>query len=354
MQAKKVLIVEDESIVALDISQSLEGLGFQTVGRAASGKKAVELASHRPPDIALMDIKLSGSIDGITTAQTIVEQHDIPIVFLTAHADPSTVERAQSVGPYGYLVKPFTDQELFAALQIALHRHGLDRGKHISRQSPHNDELQKPLIAANTDHIRNPHIYSFLQSLPIFANASESELTTLANASQTQEVRSGQVVYWEGEANPCPFVVYSGRISILKSAEDGRELLIDILPEQDSFGLLASLEDQAASATARAQVDAQIIAIPKAALSQLLRSDPQLSLQFAQALATRLRDSYEFAQNMAHNQVRNKTRNGTLQVAPPLFRGRQSRQCRFRGKPTGVSRHDRCHGRNSSKDNETL
>src|SRR3954468_24456177 len=112
MPEGRVLVVEDETIVAMDIASTLRRLGYTVVGVVSSGEAAVEVAPEAMPDVVLMDVRLQGAMDGIEAARLIHERHDIPIVFLTAHADVDTVERSKSSAPYGYLIKPFDDRDL--------------------------------------------------------------------------------------------------------------------------------------------------------------------------------------------------------------------------------------------------
>ncbi|NUP10474.1 MAG: response regulator [Polyangiaceae bacterium] len=121
-----ILVVEDEQLVALDIESRLVLLGF-TVVTAASGEEAVERARSSPPDLVLMDIRLGGGIDGIEAADRIRSTIDVPIVYLTAYADESTLKRAGGSEPYGYVLKPFDARELKATIEMALQRHWLDR-----------------------------------------------------------------------------------------------------------------------------------------------------------------------------------------------------------------------------------
>lgn len=118
----KILIVEDETIVAMDIERGLRALGYAVVGAVGQGTSAIELAQAERPDLILMDIRLKGSMDGIEAACEIRARFSIPVIFLTAHADEATVERAKAAEPYGYLLKPFVDQELHTAIEIALNK----------------------------------------------------------------------------------------------------------------------------------------------------------------------------------------------------------------------------------------
>ena len=117
-----ILIVEDESIVALDIKDKLEHLGYNVLNIVSSGEKAIEEVTKIQPDLILMDIVLKGEIDGIETARQIRECFDIPIIYLTAHSDEKTLKRAKITEPFGYIIKPFVDEDLKSAIEIAIHK----------------------------------------------------------------------------------------------------------------------------------------------------------------------------------------------------------------------------------------
>jgi PAS domain S-box-containing protein len=121
-----ILIVEDEHIVAWDIKETLEKLGHTVIDRVVSGAEAIQSAEIEDPDLVLMDIRLEGEIDGIAAGNEIYHQLDIPVVYLTAHADELTLKRATSTNPFGYIVKPFHARSLQSTIQIALQRHELE------------------------------------------------------------------------------------------------------------------------------------------------------------------------------------------------------------------------------------
>src|SRR5687767_9404080 len=112
MAASRILIVEDENIVALDIENALRDFRYDVLPVASSGEEAVRLAQERKPDLVLMDIRLRGRMDGIEAARLIHDRLDIPVIFLTAHTDEGTLQRAKSSEAFGYIVKPFEKQEL--------------------------------------------------------------------------------------------------------------------------------------------------------------------------------------------------------------------------------------------------
>ncbi|MEO0982121.1 MAG: response regulator transcription factor [Pseudomonadota bacterium] len=116
----RILIVEDEVIVARDLETSLTEMGHSVVGMAMDAAEALSIAEEEKPDLALVDIRIKGDRDGITLAAYLKEDLPIRIVFLTSHADPETVERASTVKPSGYLLKPYTDESLFACLTVVL------------------------------------------------------------------------------------------------------------------------------------------------------------------------------------------------------------------------------------------
>lgn len=123
----RILIVEDEQIVALDIRSRLERLGYQVVEVASSGGEAIRKATELRPDLVLMDIRLQGEMDGVTAAGHIMEELDIPVVYLTAFADDATLSRATMTGPAGYVLKPFEDRRLEIAVEVAIHKHESER-----------------------------------------------------------------------------------------------------------------------------------------------------------------------------------------------------------------------------------
>jgi len=122
MAKTNVLVVEDESIVSKDIQHSLKKLGYNVVGAASTGERAFELASSEKPDIILMDIMLKGDINGIEVASRVKEELQIPVIYLTAYADESTLEKAKVTEPYGYIIKPFKEVDLHTSIEMALYK----------------------------------------------------------------------------------------------------------------------------------------------------------------------------------------------------------------------------------------
>jgi len=127
MNKDRILIVEDEKIIALDLQRRLEKLNFDIVEKVSTGKDALEAALSLKPDMILMDIMLKGDIDGIEAAIEIKKKSLVPIIFLTAYADDKTLERAKKADPMGYILKPFKERELYTTITIALYKFNLNK-----------------------------------------------------------------------------------------------------------------------------------------------------------------------------------------------------------------------------------
>ena len=126
MPKAKILIVEDETIVARDIQKSVEAMGYLVCAMASSGEEAIKKADETIPDLALMDIVLKGNMDGVQAAEQIGTRFKIPIVYLTAYDDEDILHRAKITTPFGYIVKPFNDRELRIAIEIALYKNQVE------------------------------------------------------------------------------------------------------------------------------------------------------------------------------------------------------------------------------------
>lgn len=126
MKPARILIVEDEPVVSLEIFERLQALGFEPTGRAMTGEEALAAAGEQCPDLVLMDIHLGGEMDGIETAVAIRRTCRTPVVFLTAYSEDETLDRAKRAEPYGYILKPFEDRDLKTSIEMALSRHGSD------------------------------------------------------------------------------------------------------------------------------------------------------------------------------------------------------------------------------------
>ena len=157
MAEKKILVVEDEAIVAEAIASCLQKQGYEVTAIVTNALDAIEKAAQTQPDLVLMDIVLEGDMDGIAAALEIQNRFNIPTVFLTAYADEETLKRAKVTDPFGYIIKPFQQQDLYVTIEIALHRHELEKKM---RQALENAEekayRQTKYVSIAAHELRNP------------------------------------------------------------------------------------------------------------------------------------------------------------------------------------------------------
>jgi PAS domain S-box-containing protein len=177
VDVKKILIVEDETIVALDIETKIAKMGYEVVGSVTTGEAAIDKVKETRPDLILMDISLEGDIDGIEAAGRIQRHFDIPIIYLTAHSHPQTLERAKITEPYGYIVKPFERGSLHATIEMALYKH------HMKVKLKEKDENFRNLAENASDGI----LIATVNGSHVYANRRATELTGY-NVSQLLKV----------------------------------------------------------------------------------------------------------------------------------------------------------------------
>ncbi len=162
-QAHKVLVVEDEMIIAMSLSDTLEELGYQVLGTCDSFEETIQVLEQELPDVALVDIKLKGDKTGIDIGKVINERFQIPFIFLTSNSDKATIDQAKSTVPASYLLKPFEADELYAAIEVAI-----EQGKNTSTQK--NSALQDALFVRKSQllhrvaysdivYLKSDHVY---------------------------------------------------------------------------------------------------------------------------------------------------------------------------------------------------
>ncbi|MBI1182653.1 response regulator [bacterium] len=157
-ESLKILIVEDEAIIAEDLKYSLIELGYQVIGTCASYEETMELLDKEIPDFLILDIIIDGPRDGIALAADIGAKHDIPFIFLTSHADKATVKRAKSVAPNGYLIKPFEQKDLYSAIEIGI-------SNYVSKKeaSPESESLNPEMAFAVKDSLFIRDNYAYIK-----------------------------------------------------------------------------------------------------------------------------------------------------------------------------------------------
>ncbi len=127
MPSARILVVEDEAIIAADLKSRLSRMGYHIVATTPTGTEALALAAALRPDLILLDIVLKGEMDGAQAGERIRADYDIPVIYLTAYSDDATVQRVKAAEPYGYILKPFQDREMYTAIEIALHKHSVEK-----------------------------------------------------------------------------------------------------------------------------------------------------------------------------------------------------------------------------------
>ena len=152
MDRTQVLVVEDEAVVAMDIQSKLEDMGYAVMALIRSGEEAVQTACEMHPDLILMDISLQGDMDGISAAALIQECNPTPLVYMTAHGDPETLKRATITEPLGYIIKPFDDHNLRAAIEIALNKHHMVVTRETAQREHANEAVRARTVELAQRH----------------------------------------------------------------------------------------------------------------------------------------------------------------------------------------------------------
>lgn len=153
MSTARILVVEDDKLLTEEIQHMLSNLGYEVAGTASSGEEAIGRATETSPDLVIMDIVLKGSVDGVKAAEHISICLDIPVVYLSAHSDETTLQRAKITEPYGYILKPFEERELHTNIEIALYRHRMEKRLRENRK-----RLQSALEKANSEKSKSAAI----------------------------------------------------------------------------------------------------------------------------------------------------------------------------------------------------
>jgi two-component system, cell cycle sensor histidine kinase and response regulator CckA len=249
-QAYKVLVVEDEGLIAHDIASRLEALGHQVVGTVSTAQEAVELASGA--DLVLMDIRLDGPRDGIAAAQEVRARHHVPVVFLTAHAERATLERAKAAGPFGYIVKPLGPASLNASIEMAVYKHRMER------QLEEQEAWHRTTLASVAEAVVVADPFGRIRTLNRTAEAfcgwtsSNAIGQRLENVIRLVEEESG-----EDLGDPTPLAILSGMPVHLDHglrllARGGREMAVEGTvapvrsPSEILLGVVLTLRDVSA------------------------------------------------------------------------------------------------------------
>lgn len=259
MTRGKVLIVEDEPIVAMDLKQEVQELGYEVVGMAESADEALMNVQATAPDFALMDIRIAGSLDGIQTARALRHWYNVPSIFLTSYTDDATLARAARTMPYGYLTKPFKSAELRATLRMAL-----DRSREDARERTEREE-----VAESFNGIPEGIVTISCKGNVRFMNyAAEALSGWKASAAKGKPVH--EVLPWSNtQTNPVPALTdWSGRpkgewpgcaLSLASGAKNYVDIALAPLTDSNGEhrGFVLTLRDAAERAHKQAIEEAQ-------------------------------------------------------------------------------------------------
>ncbi len=189
MSNRKILVVEDEAIIAEDIAIRLEKMGYEVVEIVASGEEALATCSRTQLDLVLMDIMLDGEMDGIEAAELIRVQFNIPVVYLSANGDDSTLERAKITEPFGYILKPFKEKELRATIEIAISRHQAEvEMQQALQEALELSDRKSQYISMASHEFRNPLSAIKLSAQLLQANAAS--MNAAKNQKQLERIQS--------------------------------------------------------------------------------------------------------------------------------------------------------------------
>ncbi len=239
-------------------------------------------------------------MDGIKAAYIIHSSMFIPIIFLTAHAEEQTLQRAKLVKSYGYIIKPFERDELRAAVELALA--GIKDNMEVLSQFQSDEDLEEgQLEFSETDGVD-----SFLSTLVLFSSLNQSDLHMLSQSSSIRSIAAGEHLWIEGEKANFGFIVIRGRLSVVKSTESGKELIVELLAAGDANGIVESYCSEEAQSSIRAQIDSTILLVPRAALIVLAQQSQPFLHNLINVLAQRIRKLETLSLSLAHGRVEDR------------------------------------------------
>ena len=248
MKKAKILIIEDERIIAEDISTTLKALGYNTCGIGSTGEEAVSMAKELRPDMILMDIRLKGKIDGIQAAKIIISQRVTPIIYVTAYADEKTLQRAKITEPYGYVLKPIRQNELHSAIEIGIYKHRMEKKLRESEVKIEREKLNAiKQIAGAIAHEFNQPLQSLLLLSNLILDISRDKREELSEQISQQVERMSELVKKLLSLNTVktkPYVGKSKIIDIVGSSEkqiSKNESVLLIDDDKDILRLLSTI-----------------------------------------------------------------------------------------------------------------
>jgi PAS domain S-box-containing protein len=250
----RIVVVEDEGVVALDIKRHLENFGYQVMGIHSSGEEALERLPEEEPTLILMDIRLQGEMDGLETAELIKQRYGIPVILLTAYADERTLERAKGIEPFGYIIKPFKERELRTAIEMALYRYRLEQQLQESEERYRRfflEDLSADFVADNEGTILACN-HSFVNTFGFdsIQDAAESSLGDLFPDSRRWEE------FWRALREKKKLVLHEMDLK----RKDGKNinLLANVVADEDGDGEIGEIKGYLIDISKRKELEQQL------------------------------------------------------------------------------------------------
>ncbi len=306
MEKKRILVVEDEAITALDLEEALVRLGYEVVGSASTGEDAVAKAKDKKPDLVIMDIHLQGEMDGVRAAEEIWNALKTPCIFLTSYADEATLSRAKLTNPYGYMLKPYDEDELRVTVDLALHRLA-ERAVPRETEAPSSkaSEVESTETLGDIDPALHP-VVTTLRKVPVFSDLPLRALAQLAQTSDFRHVSAGTYLQSNDQEDVPPFVVTQGRVAIMQNSPEGKELNVGLFGQGDLLGVLLALHEGAPFAQLKVQRDAVLLILDAEVLNTVLDENSAVFKEIMQHTLERMRQLQDFAFRLAHQRVETK------------------------------------------------
>jgi CRP-like cAMP-binding protein len=288
---KKILVIEDQLEVRENLVELLELSGYE-VAAGANGKEGIQLATSDLPDLILCDVMMP-ELDGFGVLRILekrADTADIPFIFLTAKAENTDFRKGMNLGADDYIIKPFNEIELLDAVELRLKK---------------SDRLKSAIANAAPDHK--------LQTLINEAKGQE-ELQQLSDNQEIRRFSKKESIFQEGDLPRRLYYVQSGKVKLVKSNEEGKEYILNILNEGDFFGHIALLQGEEYTESAVAMEDAEVAFIPKEDFLLLLYGNPDFSAHFIKLLTNNMIEQEEKLLSLAYSSIRKRVAEALLEL----------------------------------------